>query len=267
MSIQRATDAEGLFAHLGGSSIVVFQALVGAADQYLIGAESAHISTMAPSRRAAFTAGRAAAHAGLAHLGIVEQALVIGPGGQPAWPTGVTGSITHTGRLAFAAITTVESSPDAGRSPIAIGIDAEERGRIDGELVPMIMTAGERSVWAGLTPAAADAFATLTFSAKEALYKAQFAFTGAWLGFEHVAQAGRPGRDPLEIERLGTAPDETGTKPSMEPTEIDLLFDDANDSPLDPSIERPLRARSLVSTDQVLSAVVLRRPASRTRSR
>ncbi|MEZ5225286.1 MAG: 4'-phosphopantetheinyl transferase superfamily protein [Acidimicrobiales bacterium] len=56
-------------------------------------------------------------------------------------------------------------------------------------MIPSIMTGAEQRLWASLSDTDADRFATLVFSAKEALYKAQFALTRSWLGFEHVTLA------------------------------------------------------------------------------
>ncbi len=248
MSIQRSSDTEALFAGLGAPDVVAFQAPVGGVGQPLLPEEFELTSMMSPRRRAGFAAGRAAARAGLDLIGLDQQPILIGPGGAPLWPTGVTGSITHTDHVAYAAVTIDDTAASPGGPTVALGIDVEIRGRVQRDVVGLIMTAGEQARWnemdpSGADPSEADAFATVAFSAKEALYKAQFVLTGAWLGFEHV-----------EFADAGISGTTDGTLVETE------------HSPLDQWIERPLRTRSLVSAEQVISAVLLRRRASPTRS-
>jgi 4'-phosphopantetheinyl transferase EntD len=55
-------------------------------------------------RRFFFGLGRAAAREALAELGIAPVAIGSGPGGEPLWPTGIVGAISHTGDLAIAIV-------------------------------------------------------------------------------------------------------------------------------------------------------------------
>jgi 4'-phosphopantetheinyl transferase EntD len=55
-------------------------------------------------RRFFFGLGRAAARDALAELGIAPVAIGSGPGGEPLWPTGIVGAISHTGDLAIAIV-------------------------------------------------------------------------------------------------------------------------------------------------------------------
>ena len=61
----------------------------------LFPAEEAVVRTAGPRRRAEFTAGRACARAALAALGLPAAPVLAGRAGEPRWPAGVTGSITH----------------------------------------------------------------------------------------------------------------------------------------------------------------------------
>jgi 4'-phosphopantetheinyl transferase EntD len=55
-------------------------------------------------RRFFFGLGRAAARDALAEVGIAPVAIGSGPGGEPLWPTGIVGAISHTGDLAIAIV-------------------------------------------------------------------------------------------------------------------------------------------------------------------
>ena len=143
---------------------------------------------------------------------------------------------------------------------VSVGLDVEHRRQIDAELVSTIMTPREHARWAALDGEAADRFATMVFTAKEALYKAQFPLTGAWLGFEHIEAPGFGAQQPTILE--------TSALPSP-PTGVDRMgttLTETSSSPLDPTIDRPLRVECLVDDDQVVSAVTLRRTTSRARS-
>ena len=99
--------------------------------------------------------------------------------GRARWPEGWTGSISHAGGVAVAAVT-----PTAERR--GIGIDIEEVGALDPTDAELVLDPSERAAVA----AAADpaALATLIWSAKEAAFK-------AWSN----AGGGMAGIDPVEI--------------------------------------------------------------------
>src|SRR5215471_21275329 len=64
-------------------------------DGKLFPAEAAAIATAGPGRRAEFAAGRAVARAALARLGAPAGPVLPGRAGEPRWPGGVVGGITH----------------------------------------------------------------------------------------------------------------------------------------------------------------------------
>lgn len=109
-----------------------------------------------PKRLAEFRAGRFAARAALAELGLPPRALPAGPDRAPIWPLGVQGSITHSDALCLAV---------AGRLP-GIGVDLEPDLPLDPALRDLVLRPEEQG--------ASDAEAKLIFSAKEAAYKAQY---------------------------------------------------------------------------------------------
>jgi 4'-phosphopantetheinyl transferase EntD len=124
-------------------------------------------------RRTERAFGRACARTALAELGIAPAAIETGAGGEPRWPAGVAGSITHTDDHAVAAVT---------RSVVALGIDLESlahAARVP-DLLATVALERER-----VHPAA------LLFSAKESVYKCLYA--GRFLDFHDVELAIEPG--------------------------------------------------------------------------
>jgi 4'-phosphopantetheinyl transferase EntD len=172
--------------------------------------EEAVMHTAGPRRRAEFAAGRLCARAALARLGVPAAPILPGPAGQPRWPAGVTGSITHcAGYRACAVARTTDVA--------AIGIDAEPDAALPAGLIEMVATGPERA-WirrhaaarrgagvvgaglagagvpgAGLTGAGAPGagppavcWDRLLFSAKEAACKLWYPLTGQWPGLRAV---------------------------------------------------------------------------------
>jgi 4'-phosphopantetheinyl transferase EntD len=97
----------------------------------------------------------------------------------PAWPSGVSGSITHTN--AYCAV--VAAKRGACRS---IGLDAEIIGRVTPDLWTHVCTARELDWLHTLPEAERSKCAALIFSAKEAFYKCQYDLTGEFLDFQDL---------------------------------------------------------------------------------
>ena len=150
--------------------------------------EEAVMHTAGPRRRAEFAAGRLCARAALARLGVPAAPILPGPAGQPRWPAGVTGSITHcAGYRACAVARTTEVA--------AIGIDAEPDAELPARLIETVATGSERA-WisrhAATRPGGTGAgpravcWDRLLFSAKEAAGKLWYPLTGQWPGFRET---------------------------------------------------------------------------------
>jgi len=145
----------------------------GMAD--LLPQEAAHLSPNAVlKRRQEFQAGRAAARSALSQIGVSPIAIPKGDKGQPIWPKGAIGSITHTAQLAIAA-----ACPAAAHTGIGIDLELEQRFKPD--LAEAILTQAE---WDGVQSNGGDWGAY--FSAKEATYKAIFGTIGKVIGFQDV---------------------------------------------------------------------------------
>jgi len=140
-------------------------------------AEQACIAGAVASRRAEFRTGRYCARTALACLGAAPTAILRGPSGEPLWPAGVIGSITHCAGYRAAAV--AHDTDLAG-----IGIDAERNAPLAADMVELISLPRERVMLAGLAAVRPDvAWDRLLFSAKESVYKACFPLTGETLGF------------------------------------------------------------------------------------
>jgi 4'-phosphopantetheinyl transferase EntD len=142
--------------------------------------EAEQVARAVARKRAEFAAGRVLARRALLVLGGPQGPIRRGDAGAPEWPSGFTGSITHTRDYAAAAVASLEAI--AG-----VGIDAEETRRLTRELEAYMFTPDEilRSL-TGRDPEEWQAMAALMFCAKEAYYKAQRPLTGQWLNFPDV---------------------------------------------------------------------------------
>jgi 4'-phosphopantetheinyl transferase EntD len=129
-------------------------------------------------RRREFTTARVCARRALARLDLPPAPVLAGTRGEPRWPEGVVGSITHCeGYRACALARAAEV--------VTIGIDAEPNRALPDGVLTAIAGADELAGLADLTHALpAVHWDRLLFSAKEAVYKAWFPLAGRWLGFE-----------------------------------------------------------------------------------
>ncbi len=132
-----------------------------------------------PKRQEEFFTARELARRALARLAFRDQPIPSGPRGEPCWPLGVTGSITHCTGYRGCAV--------ARRSDLcSLGIDAEPNQPLPPDVLDEVAPHGaERSMLERLAAASPDvSWDRLLFSAKEAVYKAWYPLTGLWLGFE-----------------------------------------------------------------------------------
>jgi 4'-phosphopantetheinyl transferase EntD len=140
--------------------------------------EEAVIGGAVPKRRAEFATGRACAREALEAIGFPPSPILQGDRGEPAWPEGVVGSITHCAGYRASAVARDEDLR-------TLGIDAEPNEPLPHGLLPDIALPEERE--ALKDHSARDpgvCWDRLLFCAKEAIYKAWFPLTEAWLGFD-----------------------------------------------------------------------------------
>lgn len=122
-----------------------------------------------------FGAGRRCAREALAQLGVDDGRIPRGNDGEPLWPRGVTGSITHCKGYCAAAVSLHEK---------AIGIDAEPNLPISQRALDAIATPIEQDLLRRLPGDVRGD--RLHFSVKESVYKAWFPCTGRRLRFRDV---------------------------------------------------------------------------------
>ena len=157
----------------GGPRAVAVEAT--AATHGLLPEEAAHVSGAVERRRGEFSAGRRAARRALAAVGGPAVALPVGPFGQPLWPAGFGGSITHDGRFAVAV---AFPWPGAG-VPVAIDlIDRTDFAEFSG-VAAAIRHPDD-------PPEGDDREAARLFAAKEAAIKLLSPALGAYVEFRDL---------------------------------------------------------------------------------
>jgi 4'-phosphopantetheinyl transferase EntD len=122
--------------------------------------------------------GRECAARLLSKVGAASTDVATGPEGEPLWPQGWVGSISHRSALSIVAIA---RSSDA----LGLGVDIEPDVPCSTELVRRVCSDRELSSMAALGQPT-EALARVVFSAKEALHKAQFPLTRAPSGLRHI---------------------------------------------------------------------------------
>jgi enterobactin synthetase component D len=127
-----------------------------------------------PLRRLHYAAGRYCARRALEALDPPGPACIVGRGvaGEPIWPAGIVGSITHSGTFVSAAAARAEDAQ-------GVGIDTQElltSERMD-RVMPTILLASEvqRATESALGP---SLWTTVAFCAKEALFKCLYPVIG-----------------------------------------------------------------------------------------
>jgi 4'-phosphopantetheinyl transferase EntD len=165
-------------------------------DVVLFPEEEALVAAAVDRRRREFATGRSCARTALAGLGVPPAPVLRGPRGEPRWPPGIVGSITHCAGYRAAAVA-------YARDVLTIGVDAEPDEGLPAGVLDVVAVPREQERLRHLAAAApATCWDRLLFSAKESVYKAWFPLTGQWLDFQDVdisidAAGGTFGARPL----------------------------------------------------------------------
>ena len=186
------------------------------------------IARSVAKRRNEFLTVRYCARQALGELGVAPVPILKGDKGEPCWPDGIVGSLTHCEGFRGAVVGRVGEVR-------TVGIDAEPHGELPTGVLDAISLPVERHELAAL-PAQLH-WDRILFCAKEATYKAWFPLTHRWLGFEdaHIT---------FEVDGTGAA----GTFTSR------VLIDPSAES--GPPLTM-LRGRWSVRDDLALTAIVL----------
>lgn len=134
------------------------------------------IAKSVAKRRNEFITVRHCARMALGELGVPPVPILKGDKGEPCWPDGVVGSLTHCTGYRGAVV---------GRSPAvrSVGIDAEPHDVLPHGVLDAVSLPAERSEIPQAMPTGLH-WDRILFCAKEATYKAWFPLTKRWLGFE-----------------------------------------------------------------------------------
>ena len=133
------------------------------------------IAKAVAKRRNEFVTVRYCARQALGELGVPPVPILKGDKGEPCWPDGVVGSLTHCEGYRGAAV--------GRRAEVrSVGIDAEPHDVLPKGVLDAISLPAERGGLHGF-PSGLH-WDRILFCAKEATYKAWYPMTGRWLGFE-----------------------------------------------------------------------------------
>lgn len=149
--------------------------------------EEALLTRAVEVRRREFATVRLCARLALHRIGVPATPLTRGPRGEPRWPEGVAGSMTHCEGYRAAALARTTDI-------LSIGIDAEPAGPLPDGVLDVVSLPGER---AHLTDLASRAprlpWDRLLFSAKESVFKTWYPLTRRELGFDEAEVEFTPG--------------------------------------------------------------------------
>jgi 4'-phosphopantetheinyl transferase EntD len=162
---------------------VAVVAETGDREAELFPEEQAALGNAVEKRRREFVTARACAREALSRLGLPAQAIPAGARGEPLWPRGVVGAITHCTGYRACAVAPVSEL-------LTIGVDAEVDDALPPDVLGDIALAEERR-WIESARAAdpGTSWDRLLISIKESISQAWFPLTGSWLGFEDASVA------------------------------------------------------------------------------
>lgn len=140
--------------------------------------EAEALGNAVEKRRLEFVTARACAREALSRLGVPAQPIPTGSRGEPVWPAGIVGSITHCAGYRACAVAHANEL-------ITIGVDAEPNEPLPPDLLADIALPEEqRWIEGAVVTDPGTSWDRLLFSIKESIYKAWFPLTRSWLGFE-----------------------------------------------------------------------------------
>lgn len=156
-------------------------ATAGERDVELFPEEEVAVGNAVEKRRREFVTARACAREALARLGLPAQPVPAGARGEPLWPAGVVGSITHCAGYRACAVAPASEL-------LTVGVDAEVGEPLPAGLIGDVALPEERR-WIERASAEDPAvnWDRLLFSIKESIYKAWFPLARSWLGFEDAS--------------------------------------------------------------------------------
>lgn len=151
---------------------------LGDIDGALLQGEAVAVERAVLKRRQQYATGRLCARRALKRLGMTSMVPIIsGADRAPMWPTGFTGSISHTDNWCAAVVARVEHVR-------SLGLDVEQDRPLSEPLVAKICVPEERKWLESLPKSERGTMGKVIFSAKECAYKCQYPLTAQYLGFD-----------------------------------------------------------------------------------
>lgn len=139
--------------------------------------EEALAASFVPKRRSEFAAVRGCARQAMEKLGVAPRAIARGDSGEPVWPAGLIGSMTHCEGYRAASLA---RSGDLA----SLGIDAEPHQELPEDVIVSVALPTENERLRRLAERDPSVhWDRLLFSAKESVYKAWFPLMAQWLDF------------------------------------------------------------------------------------
>jgi 4'-phosphopantetheinyl transferase EntD len=182
------------------NEVVAVETREDAMDVVLFPAEEAALGQAVEKRRREYITARACAREALARLGLPATPILSGERGEPLWPAGIVGSITHCESYRACAL--------ARSQEIAtVGIDAEPNAPLPEGVLADIARA-EELPWLQRLQREEPAvhWDRLLFSVKETVYKAWFPLAQRWLGFEDAIVTVDPAQRKFSARLLVPGP-------------------------------------------------------------
>ncbi len=162
--------------------------------------EEAIVSGAVAKRRDEFTTARWCARQAMARLGRAPAPVLPGRQGEPQWPAGLVGSITHCAGYRAAVLAEAAAIQ-------TVGIDAEPNEPLPFGLLETVALPAEQQMIATLLAGHPRvSWDRLLFSAKESVYKAWFPLTARWLDFEDAELSIDPVSGTFRARLTLTAP-------------------------------------------------------------
>jgi 4'-phosphopantetheinyl transferase EntD len=184
--------------------VVAVEAREDVADAVLFPQEERVVGGAVEKRRREFTTARMCARAALEKLGFPAVPIPTGERGEPLWPTGVVGSITHCAGYRACAVARASEI-------LTVGIDAEPNDALPEGLIADIARPEELPSLRRLASELPEVhWDRLLFSAKESVYKAWFPLAKRWLGFEDAVIAFDPSLGTFKARLLVAGPSLSG---------------------------------------------------------
>jgi 4'-phosphopantetheinyl transferase EntD len=180
--------------------VIAVEAFEDAMEAELFPEEELMLGRAVEKRRREFTTARMCARAALGQLGFPPMPILTGERGEPLWPAGTVGSITHC--EGYRACAVARSS-----EVLTVGIDAEPNAPLPDGLLADIARPEELPALGRLAQDSPGvSWDRLLFSAKESVYKAWFPLAKRWLGFEDAVVAFDPSTGTFTARLLVSGP-------------------------------------------------------------